>query len=149
LCYKRWWGTASGKFTTWDDITYINLERPSGKTTVQQYRLSFNRAEGGTFKLKMGAITTTEARETLLAAIDQWAPAVAREPQVIELLSPPHDYSYTELWLQALTAPPKRERLTPLTEGATLQEGRYHVVRQLGVGGQGTAYLADLVDSIS
>jgi tRNA A-37 threonylcarbamoyl transferase component Bud32 len=149
LCYKRWWGQAAGDLTTWDDITYINLERPSGKTTVQQYRLSFNKASGGTFRLKMGGITTTQARETLLAAVDQWAPAVARDPQVIELLSPPHDYSYTELWLQALTAPPKRERLTPLTEGAMLQDGRYRVERQLGVGGQGTAYLADLIDSIS
>lgn len=145
LYWKRWWGQAGGKLMSWQAIKYIHLERPSGKTTVQQYRLCF-KTDTGDMNLKMGAITTTEARETLMAAIDQWAPAAPRDPQVMELLSPPHDYSYTELWLQALTAPPKRERLTPLPEGAHLQEGRYKVECQLGVGGQGTAYLAELID---
>src|SRR5262249_18389601 len=35
-----------------------------------------------------------------------------------------------------------RERLTPLTEGAVLKDNRYRIDGQLGVGGQGTAYLA-------
>jgi tRNA A-37 threonylcarbamoyl transferase component Bud32 len=149
LHWKRWWGQASGGWIEWKDVTNINLLRPSGKTTVQQYRLTFNRSAGKTFTLKMGAITTTEGRETLLAAIDHWAPAVPRDPEIMELLSPPHDYSYTELWLQALTAPPKRERLTPLSAGTELQDGRYVVREQLGVGGQGTAYLASLIDPVT
>jgi serine/threonine-protein kinase len=61
---------------------------------------------------------------------------------LLDILTPAQDHSYTELWMQALSAPPKRERLTPLAPGATLLEGKYKIIDQLGVGGQGTAYLA-------
>jgi serine/threonine-protein kinase len=44
--------------------------------------------------------------------------------------------------MQALSAPPKRERLTPLPDGTQLQSGRFVALEQLGVGGQGTAYLS-------
>jgi serine/threonine-protein kinase len=61
---------------------------------------------------------------------------------VTELLSPPADHSYTELWLQALTAPPKRERLKPLQPESVLKDETYQVNCQIGAGGQGFAYLA-------
>jgi hypothetical protein len=60
----------------------------------------------------------------------------------MELLAKPADHSYTEIWLTALSAPPKRERLKPLTPGATMNDGSYTVLNELGSGGQGFAYLA-------
>jgi tRNA A-37 threonylcarbamoyl transferase component Bud32 len=142
LRWKRFFGELSGPLTRWDRLNHIYLSRPGGTTSPQDWRLCFRSADGDRLALKLGAIPTAEERERLLAAVDDWAPAVTRDPEVIEALSPPQDYSYTELWLQALSAPPKRERLTPLPEGALLQNGRYLVRGQLGVGGQGTAYLA-------
>ena len=62
------------------------------------------------------------------------------------MLSEPHTHGYTELWLQALSQPPKRERLTPLHEGAMLRDSQYEILGRLGVGGQGTAYAAREVD---
>jgi eukaryotic-like serine/threonine-protein kinase len=50
--------------------------------------------------------------------------------------------TYTKLWLEALIAPPRRERLLPLAAGLALQEGEYKVEKALGRGGQGSAYLA-------
>jgi tRNA A-37 threonylcarbamoyl transferase component Bud32 len=52
------------------------------------------------------------------------------------------DPSYTKLWLDALTAPPRRERLQPLSPGVELQKGQYRIEKLLGSGGQGSAYLA-------
>ena len=54
--------------------------------------------------------------------------------------------SYTKLWLEALTAPPRRERLLPLTAGTELQSGRFKIESKLGMGGQGSAYLARQVE---
>jgi len=52
------------------------------------------------------------------------------------------DPSYTKLWLDALTAPPRRQRLQPLSAGTELQSGQYKIETLLGSGGQGSAYLA-------
>ena len=52
------------------------------------------------------------------------------------------DPTYTKLWLDALSAPPKRERLLPLSIGTELQSGKFTIEQKLGTGGQGSAYLA-------
>ncbi len=49
--------------------------------------------------------------------------------------------SYTELWLQSLTAPPKRASVKPLMPGELLRNNQFEVIGRLGLGGQGTAYL--------
>jgi len=133
----------AGPLISWEQLSHVYLWRPSGQTSPQDYWLCFaTGANRRVLKLKLGAITTAVERGQLLLAIETWAPQLSRDPVIMELLAPPQDHSYTELWLKALSAPPKRERLTPLPEGASLQDGRYLVRGQLGVGGQGTAYLA-------
>lgn len=65
------------------------------------------------------------------------------DPKIAQALRPDERTpSYTELWLEALTAPPEREKLGPLPNGHQLQNGRLSVVRALGAGGQGRTYLA-------
>src|SRR5262249_52870654 len=97
--------------------------------------------------LRLGAFWTTEDRSRVLEAIERWAPELPRDPEVNAALEPPADYSYTELWMKALSAPPKRERLKPLAENSFLREGKYQIMGALGVGGQGTAYLAQDISS--
>lgn len=132
----------------WTNVQQIELCWPKNKTSPQDCVIKFkglpisgSRSQYP-IKLKLGAIATLEERNKLLKAIEDWSGEAARDPQLLEMLAPAHDHSYTELWLQALSAPPKRERLTPLHEGALLQDQKYEVLRQLGVGGQGTAYMA-------
>jgi len=140
--WRRLGWCLGGPRTGWQNLRHLYVLRPSGKPSPQDWLLCFQTGDRQRIKVKLGAIPTAEQRAKLLEAIDEFAPAVTRAPEVMEVLSPPQDHSYTELWLQALSAPPKRERLTPLAEGASLQNGRYIVRGQLGVGGQGTAYLA-------
>src|SRR5581483_1800599 len=77
----------------------------------------------------------------LLKAIERLAPNSKIEPELAEALMPKQERSYTELWLQSLAAPPERKSLEPLTPGVLLRDGRFEVLKKLGVGGQGEAYL--------
>lgn len=80
-------------------------------------------------------------RVRLLHAIRRFAPDCQIEPEVIEFLEPTIAKSYTQLWLQSLSSAPERKNLEPLKPGDRLDNGRYEVIRKLGVGGQGSTYL--------
>lgn len=65
------------------------------------------------------------------------------DPRIVQAMRPDERTpSYTELWLEALNAPPEREKLGPLLNGHQLQKGRLTIVRAIGAGGQGRTYLA-------
>jgi tRNA A-37 threonylcarbamoyl transferase component Bud32 len=133
----------------WQNIGRIDLIWPPGKTSPQDCLVKFQSKydHASALQIKLSAIVKEDDRERLLKSIETFAEDVQRSPQLIEMLTPAQDHSYTELWLQALSAPPKRERLTPLPPHAMLQERKYEVLDQLGVGGQGTAYLAREVNT--
>lgn len=131
-----------GARVPWERLKYLQVWWPPDKTSPSDCLILLKTDSDTPFKLRFGAINSLEERQKLLRGIERWGGQVGRDPQLLEMLTPAQDHSYTELWLQALSAPPKRERLTPLPEGAELQEGGYRVAGQLGVGGQGTAYLA-------
>jgi len=131
------------KFVPWWMVDKVDLFWPPGKTSVQECQLKFKDKRGSSpISLKLGAIVKERDRNKILTAIETWAPDAHKDAKVLEVLTPAQDHSYTELWLQALSAPPKRERLAPLSESTLLFDGRYRVSHSLGVGGQGTAYAA-------
>jgi predicted Ser/Thr protein kinase len=132
-----------GNNIDWQNLDLIEIERPPGSTQALDQSICFRSRTGEVNKIKLSAIDSIEDREKLLAMIRHWAPNVPRPPEVEQALEPPANHSYTEMWLQALAAPPKRERLKPLLDGGSLQAGKYRVINQLGVGGQGSAYLAN------
>jgi len=128
----------------WSRVGLIEVKWPKGKTSSQDCLIQFkaNDSRCANLEVRFGAVNRTEDREKLMQAIQLWGESVQRSPELLEMLTPAQDQSYTELWLQALSAPPKRERLTPLPQKTQLHEQNYEVIDQLGVGGQGTAYLA-------
>ncbi len=126
----------------WSSIKHIKLVRPRGKTSAGGDRLVFERFKGAPLSIKLAGIPSAEDRDNLLGVINQFGQEITREAAIEETLRKPLQYNYTELWLQALAAPPKREKLKPLVEGILLDENRYEVIRPLGSGGQGFAYLA-------
>ncbi|HEY9677371.1 MAG TPA: serine/threonine-protein kinase [Drouetiella sp.] len=139
---------SNGKMMPWNKIERIEWFMPPEKTSPQDSIIRFkeiptaNSIEEYPLQLKLGCIASSEERHKLLKAIQLWGANIPRDSELMDVLTPAQDDSYTELWLQALSAPPKRERLTPLAPGAVLHDGKYRVDGQLGVGGQGTAYLA-------
>ncbi|MBX9567467.1 MAG: serine/threonine protein kinase [Candidatus Obscuribacterales bacterium] len=131
-----------GPLQRWGKITHMSIVRPKGKTSPLDHYIRFNNGSAEVMGLRLGGIPSAEERAKVLEAVETFSPELQRDAACVQALELPPNYSYTELWLQALSGPPKRERLTPLERGATLREQRYAVARQLGVGGQGTAYLA-------
>lgn len=146
LWRRRLFGN-DGQYLPWSDLGHVSVERPRGKTSPLDDRLRFLCNDGKRLDIPLGCVDSVDDRESLLKAIQKWAPSVSRDASVVEALQPPADYSYTELWLQALSAPPKRQRFQPLISGAMLREGHFQVLKTLGIGGQGQAYLAK--DNIS
>lgn len=133
-----------GKYAQWRWFKQIRLVMPPGKTSPSDQQLLFDaNSKEKNVNVKLACVLEVDDRERILKAIETFAPGVERDATVLQTLQPPADHSYTELWLQALTAPPKRERFKPLSAGATLADGRFSIVEQLGVGGQGTAYLVN------
>ena len=132
-----------GKYIPWSQMTNIYIEHNSKQASTMSDKLCLRDNNSHITKLRLNAIDSYDDKELLLNAIRTWAPQVSRDAQVIESLQPPSDYSYTELWLQALSAPPKRERFKPLVPEALLKNNRYRVINSLGSGGQGFAYLAE------
>jgi serine/threonine-protein kinase len=124
-------------------MTNIYIEQRSDQTSANAAKLCFRDNNNHIKKLGLNAFDSYEDKQLLLNAIRTWAPTISRDTRVIESLQPPSDYSYTELWLQALSAPPKRERFKPLIRDAVLKNERYRVLGSLGAGGQGFAYLVE------
>lgn len=131
----------------WNEITAIELQNCKNKQGAAKKELVLRRGKREPLTIRLDCLQTAQDKETLLAAFDRYAPTVARHPGVTQALSAPIDNIYTELWLQALTAPPKRERLKPLLPGVLIGQNKFAVKRELGSGGQGFAYLAQHSDT--
>jgi tRNA A-37 threonylcarbamoyl transferase component Bud32 len=130
------------KILFWDDIFAVSVERPKGKRSVRDYRLCLTARDGYQMRIRYGDILSSEDRERLVNTLRSFFPDFL-DDELIEVFSPPPErQSYTELWLRELSAAPKRDKLTPLQPGNLLQEGKYCVDSKIGVGGQGTVYLA-------
>ncbi len=138
------WGTkiARASLVRWRDISDVYL-RKSGGASQSDYELCFKEKAGQIWSLKFQQIATKEQWAMILEAIDKWCPVTPRglDRDAFNFISPA-DMTFTSLWLQSLSEPPKWHRLNPISLGTMLQQGRYVVQQQIGVGGQGRAYLA-------
>jgi tRNA A-37 threonylcarbamoyl transferase component Bud32 len=126
----------------WASINSLAIEHIPNKSGPSSSMLVLSLKNRRKRRISLADIGSITGKEEFLKAVERWAPQLPRDAAVIQALQPPCDYSYTELWLDALSAPPKRDKLQPLIEGAVLRTGQYHVINMIGVGGQGFAYLA-------
>jgi serine/threonine protein kinase len=131
-------GLFKSKQLTWRDIDNIEVMRGAGEKGADLLVLQSAQRK---LKLRLASLSH-EDRTRLLDSIKRWAPMAVQDPGVVAALTSSRDQTYTELWLQAFAAPPKRESMAPLAKGALLN-GKYRVIDYLGMGGQGTAYLAE------
>ncbi|MBC7997697.1 MAG: serine/threonine protein kinase [Leptolyngbya sp.] len=129
----------------WNDVTQVSLEQSLRNKGT--HLICFNTQNGKKVKLRIGDVLGQEAKSRLLHAINEYAPQAQCDQEVYDLLESKAEGDYTDIWFSALSAPPSRERVSPLTDGVSINEKRYKVISQMGSGGQGTTYIA--VDSQS
>ncbi|HEY9773728.1 MAG TPA: serine/threonine-protein kinase [Planktothrix sp.] len=130
---------AVGGRITWDKVISASLVRDNAD--LDNYFIRFNTdSDKSKLDVDISALEPSD-RPRLLKAVQRVAPHCIISANLSEALMPKQERSYTQLWLQSLTSTPQRSTLQALQPGQTLQEGRYCVLRRLGIGGQATAYL--------
>lgn len=125
----------------WHDIGKVELERPKGKRSVRDYKICLTDCRGKQMRIRWGDLVEPKQRELFLTCLRSRFPRFL-DDELVEVFKPAERQSYTELWLKQLSAAPKRDKLTPLSAGSNLQGGAYTILSKVGMGGQGTVYLA-------
>jgi serine/threonine protein kinase len=122
-------------------IVEIKLFKPNDMADPASWKIRFVLSDHSHIDLSIAAFSTEE-KTRLTRSIQRLAPQIPIDAALLETLIPRQDRSYTELWLQSLSEVPERKSMDPLQPGQMIGNLRYQVIRCLGVGGQGTAYLA-------
>ncbi len=134
--FKNW--TININYLNWPDITSLALAR----TAKANETIVFMASSGKKLVINLNMLNSLSDRENILKAIETWAPNLKRDYDTIQALTVPSNFSYTQLWLEALAGPPKRDNLRPLANESQIKHNAYTVNNIIAIGGQGTAYLA-------
>ena len=135
----------------WQNITDISIiqgidpKHKQKKEAVLQVR----DLAGKISKLRVNAIRSIEERKLLVEAFITYARR-AIEPRDINRLvriSEAQDLPFTQLWSQALRSAAPRNASSVLQSSTLLQNGQFMIKQQIGGGGQGAIYLAEMLDS--
>ncbi|MFN8549848.1 MAG: serine/threonine-protein kinase [Candidatus Obscuribacterales bacterium] len=130
----------------WSQIVSAELFKPKGSAGSQSWKIRFHKTNDRSFDIDLSALAHDD-RTSLLKRMEKMVPNCQIDYELSQAMRPHAAHSYTEIWLQSLTQAPERKTLEPLQPGQTLCNNRYEVLRSIGVGGQGTAYLCkDLSD---
>lgn len=142
LYHIHWFGDKSTKLVSWKTIGIATITR--GKSmAIREDWLDFRNTEGASvYRIRLDGIANGEHRRRLLAAVKQFIPIERVDVHLQDSLNPVR-LTTTQMWLDVLGSAPKRLHDSMLHKRTLVANGRYRIIQQLGVGGQGTAYLAE------
>jgi serine/threonine-protein kinase len=120
----------------WSDISRLSFDRDNAKFA----NIRFVKKNGKKVEMDVESLSP-EHRALLLKRVEKCAPECQIDQSLSEIMRPKANQSYTEIWLQSLNQSPERATLDPLSPGQLVGCGRFEILRKIGVGGQGTAYL--------
>lgn len=130
-----------GKILAWDKISKVAIERKGADLRRFKLLLESSANPACSIRIPLENLSKDENRDALVSAIQNKARKAQIEPEALETIKPARNFSFTEIWLDALSAAPGRQRLCPLPEESKVNN-RFTVKKRLGGGGQATAYLA-------
>ncbi len=128
------------KKISWSDIERASLYKPARHAGSQTWKIRLTKNNGKNFDIDMAALTPDD-RSVLLKRMEKMVPDCQIDYELSQSMRPQAAHSYTEIWLQSLSQTPERKTLEPLQPGQMIGDNRFEVLRSIGVGGQGTAYL--------
>ncbi|MBS1957107.1 MAG: serine/threonine protein kinase [Cyanobacteria bacterium SZAS-4] len=128
------------KKIAWSQIQSAGLFKPGNNAGSQTWKIRLTKTDGKPFDIDLSALMHDD-RSLLLKRMEKMVPDCQIDYELSQSMRPHAAHSYTEIWLQSLSQAPERKTLEPLQPGQTICDNRYEVMRSIGVGGQGTAYL--------
>jgi tRNA A-37 threonylcarbamoyl transferase component Bud32 len=124
----------------------INTGKPKVETCIE-IRDVCNKVA----RLRLSAIRSIEERRVLVEMIKKYARRAADKDDIAQILrvNQIQDIAFTQLWSNALKSNMPRLIDAALQPSSLLQDGRFYVKEQIGGGGQGAIYVAEMTDSSS
>lgn len=128
---------------TWKEITSVT---ETATSSAKQPSLTIKSKLNISFKLTHENAFGWVKREDLIDGLLRWAPQAELQMVLPLEQETSKQLSYTSLWLENFECTGRRKRLGPLEDGDKLNDNQYQVIRQIGEGGQGKAYVARVLD---
>ncbi len=100
-------------------------------------------------KLNINGIASSDDRKRLQSALKKFLPSYRIEPKVADDLNMYIKFdSYTDIWLDTLSASRTTSSYGSITTGVLLSNETYKVVEEIGSGGEARVYRAELLKPI-
>jgi tRNA A-37 threonylcarbamoyl transferase component Bud32 len=137
------------EFIAWEDCSDIHLtqtEMKDDKNRTDSVLEIVGVKEH--FRLKMSLITTIEERLLLHDALKKYGRRAIGSEDISPIIrmGVGNEVPFTQLWSQALADKRPRIRTSLLKPNTTLQSGTFTIKEHIGGGGQGTVYLAEMLE---
>ena len=124
----------------WYELALVSLRKKASGNEAEEI-ISFLSKDGQTETIDATCLNDERLRVNLIGFIKRFAPhALSSELEARSLIG--ETSSYADIWMDTLHQRQFRKRVEELEQGASLSNERFTVVKKLGSGGQGTAYLA-------
>ena len=100
-------------------------------------------------KLNINGIASSDDRKRLQSALKKYLPSYRIEPKVADDLNMYIKFdSYTDLWLDTLSASKSTSSYDSITTGTHLSNETYKVIEEIGSGGEARIYRAQLLKPV-
>lgn len=133
-------------FVAWSDVKRAELYKPSPTASSESWKIRLTKSNGQNFDLALNYLAD-EDRVRLRKRLETRIANCEIDSELSQALLAKSERNYTEIWLQSLIQSPERKTLEPLGPGQIVGSDRFEILRTLGVGGQGTAYLCRDLES--
>jgi hypothetical protein len=136
----------------WQTVAHIGIvhdvqvARPGKKEAL----LAITDIKGKSTRLRLSSIRSIEERKVLLEALKTYARRLVDPEDLARMVraSDVQDIPFTQLWSDALRSSIPRCTSSILQAQTSLQHGRFLITKQIGGGGQGALYLAEMLNEI-
>jgi tRNA A-37 threonylcarbamoyl transferase component Bud32 len=139
------------RLIAWDDITSVRIVQNESDKAGQSSEPVLEIQSVGLrqpLRLKLSMIASIEERHILYGLLKRFARRAIGENDISGLVRMNNlcDIPFTQLWSQALMDRRARIRTSILPPDTTLQAGRFCIKENVGGGGQGAVYLAEMLE---
>ncbi len=150
MYHVHWFGDKASPGVSWARIGVSTVTRTKDSPfPLYEDWITFLDDDGmkPLLRMRLDGISQGDHRRRFLGAVKQFLPVERIDLRLQDAMNPVRPDSHTSLWLQVLSSSPKRLRDDALNSSSLVGNGRYRIVSQLGAGGQGTAYLAECINT--